>query len=158
MSCPGLHCPGCSSGQSAAIGVVGVVGLVVAYEAVVSVAEHIWEIGGTIVVCFALSIAISMWMERWAVVRGTRFAVARGVASQADVAALNPAGVAWLERERVRELEQAQRDALRHQRALELARASAPVIQNVIDPAALLTAAVQYQPEPVRVLRGEVER
>ncbi len=46
----------------------------------------------------------------------------------------------------------------RHQRALELARASAPVIQNVIDPAALLAAAVQYQPEPVRVLRGEVER
>jgi|GEM_PF-6641590 len=46
----------------------------------------------------------------------------------------------------------------RHQRALELARASAPVIQNVIDPAALLAAVVQPEPQPVRVLRGQVER
>ncbi len=48
----------------------------------------------------------------------------------------------------------------RHQRALELARASAPVIQNVIDPAAILAADAWQprQPEPVRVLRGEVER
>lgn len=44
--------------------------------------------------------------------------------------------------------------------ALELARASAPVINNIIDPA-LIAAAVagaQLQPQAVRVLRGEVER
>jgi hypothetical protein len=41
------------------------------------------------------------------------------------------------------------RDALeRHQRALELAAASAPVIQNVIDPAALV-AALSVRPVPV---------
>ncbi len=160
MSCPGLHCPGCSEGQS--IVVLGAVaaGMFVAYEAVGWVAKHIWEIGGTLVVCFALSIAISMWMERWAVVRGTRFAVARGIASQADIDALNPVGVAWLERERVRELErervrgmeQAQRDALRHQQALEIAAA-------ILEAARM---AGQQQPswraEPVRFLRGEVER
>jgi hypothetical protein len=49
-----------------------------------------------------------------------------------------------------------------HSRRLELARAGAP--QIVIDPAVIagaLTAAVrqaQYQPEPVRVVRGQVER
>ncbi len=61
---------------------------------------------------------------------------------------------------RVLQHEEGKRRAVleRHQRALELARASAPVIQNVIDPAALLAAAVQYQPEPVRLLRGEVEQ
>lgn len=44
--------------------------------------------------------------------------------------------------------------------ALELARASAPVINNIIDPS-LIAAAVagaQLQPQPVRVLRGEVEK
>jgi hypothetical protein len=47
MSCPGLHCPGCSEGQLLAI-VGGVVaGLVVAYEAVRRVAERIWWIGFT---------------------------------------------------------------------------------------------------------------
>lgn len=51
----------------------------------------------------------------------------------------------------------------RQQFAVELARASAPQIQNVIDPAPFVAAAlaalgVQPQPEPVRAVRGEVER
>ncbi len=47
-----------------------------------------------------------------------------------------------------------------HQRALEIARAGAPVIQNVIDPAALLAAAFAPRPAPYRaeVVRAEVER
>ena len=98
MSCPGLHCPGCSEGGSLAVLAVGVIGLAVAYEAVGWVAERIWWIGGTLAVCFALSVAVSMWMERWAVVRSVRFAARHGIASQADVDALNPAGVAWLQR------------------------------------------------------------
>ena len=70
---------------------------------------------------------------------------------------------ARLERERARELEQVRQAALRHQRALELAAAGRTVIQNVIDPAGMLEMArMQQQPswhaEPVRVLRGEVER
>ena len=79
MSCPGLHCPGCSEGQS--LGVLG--GLVVIVYAAdqlsVWVAEHIWEIGGTLAACFALSVAVSMWLERWAVIRGARFAAAHGI-------------------------------------------------------------------------------
>lgn len=44
--------------------------------------------------------------------------------------------------------------------ALELARASAPVINNIIDPAALIAAALagaKQQPQPVTI-RAEVER
>ena len=53
-----------------------------------------------------------------------------------------------------------QRQALqRRQLALELARASAPVINNIIDPAAIAAAvAGAQQQHPARVLRGEVER
>ena len=70
---------------------------------------------------------------------------------------------ARLEREHARELEQVRQAALHHQRALELAAAGRTVIQNVIDPAGMLEMArMQQQPswhaEPVRVLRGEVER
>jgi hypothetical protein len=52
------------------------------------------------------------------------------------------------------------REALeRHQRALELARASAPVIQNVIDPSAIAAALAGAQLQhPAGVVRGEVER
>lgn len=66
-----------------------------------------------------------------------------------------------LERQQAREIEDARRAAVRHQRALELAAASAPVIQNVIDPAGLVAAAVaraQQQPAPARVYRAEVQR
>jgi hypothetical protein len=74
------------------------------------------------------------------------------------------AEAARLERAHAYELEQARRDALAHQRALELAAAGAtviqPVIQNVIDPAALLAAAFAPPPAPYRaeVIRGAVER
>ncbi len=74
---------------------------------------------------------------------------------------------ARLERARVREAEQARLDALRHQKALELAAAGRTVIQNVIDPAAMLEMAARmaadqqsqsWRAEPVRILRGQVER
>jgi hypothetical protein len=85
MPCAGLHCPGCSSGQS--LGILGgvVLAAVVADETVQWVAGHIWEIGGTLAVCFALAVAVSMWMERWADVRGARFAARHGILSRADV-------------------------------------------------------------------------
>jgi hypothetical protein len=61
-----------------------------------------------------------------------------------------------LERERVREVEEDRRAALRHQRALELAQASAPVIQNLIAPAGI--GLPRPVPQPAHVVRGEVER
>ena len=51
------------------------------------VAEHIWWIIGTLAVCFALAVAASMWLERWAEARGARFAAAHGILSRADVMA-----------------------------------------------------------------------
>jgi hypothetical protein len=65
MSCPGLHCPGCSAGQSLGILAAAVIGLAAA-ETVEWVAERIWWIGGTLAACFALAIAASMALERWA--------------------------------------------------------------------------------------------
>jgi hypothetical protein len=64
-----------------------------------------------------------------------------------------------LNREHARAVEAEQRAAVRHQRALELAAAQpGTVIQNVIDPALLVAAALRVQPQTVPVLRGEVER
>ena len=96
MSCPGLHCPGCSSGQS--LGILGALGMgaVAAYEAVPWVAERIWWIGGTAGVCFVVSVAGCMWLERWSEVRCVRFAERHGIASLADMEAGTPAAVAYL--------------------------------------------------------------
>jgi hypothetical protein len=85
MTCPGLHCPGCTEGQSLAITGGGVVGLVLAAETVQWVAERVWWIGGTMAVCLALSVAVSMSLEAWADRRGARFAAAHGILSRADV-------------------------------------------------------------------------
>lgn len=61
------------------------------------------------------------------------------------------AEAAALARVAARELDDARRAAVRHQRALELAAASAPVIQNIIP-------AVQYpQPQPVTVVRSNLQ-
>ena len=95
MSCPGLHCPGCTGKQSLGV-LAGVVGLVyVADQLVAWVAPHIWEIGGTVAACFILAIAASMWLEAWADRRGARFAARHGILSRADVmaAAVPPATV-----------------------------------------------------------------
>jgi hypothetical protein len=96
MSCPGLHCPGCTGKQS--IGVLAAVVAVawIADETVQWVAERIWWIGGTIAACFALATAASMWLERLSDARCARFAERRGIASRADVDELTPAGIAWL--------------------------------------------------------------
>jgi hypothetical protein len=85
MNCAGLHCPGCSGGQS--LGILGgaVIGLAVAAETVQWVAERIFWIGGTLAVCLALAVAAGMWLERWADIRGARFAAAHGILSRADV-------------------------------------------------------------------------
>ena len=85
MNCPGVHCPGCSGGQSAGIAVAAIIGLVAAYEAVPWVAAHIWWIGSTVAVCFAVAVAAAMWLGRWADRRGARFAEAHGILSRADV-------------------------------------------------------------------------
>lgn len=87
MSCPGLHCPGCSGGQSLGILAAVVAVTYVAAETVLWVAERIWWIVGTLAVCFALAVAASMWLERWADARGARFAAAHGILSRADVVA-----------------------------------------------------------------------
>lgn len=85
MSCPGLHCPGCTGKQSLGV-LVGVVAVAyVADEVCIWVAERIWWIGGTVAVCFALATAASMWLEAWAERRGARFAAAHGILSRADV-------------------------------------------------------------------------
>jgi hypothetical protein len=91
MSCPGLHCPGCSGGQSLGIlaGVVAVV--IIADETVQWVAERIWWIGGTLALCFALAVAASMWLEGWNARREARFAAAHGILSRADVILPAPA-------------------------------------------------------------------
>jgi hypothetical protein len=85
MSCPGLHCPGCSSGQSAGIAALAVVGLVVADRTVQWVAERVVWISATTIVCFALAVAAGMWLERCANRRGARYAAAHGILSRADV-------------------------------------------------------------------------
>jgi len=119
----------------------------VAYETCAWVAEHIWEIGGTVAACFVLSVAASLWLERRSNAICTAFGVRHGIASRADVEALNPAGVAYLERHEPR-------------------KAIAPPPQVVNNnfffgaDAPLIAAAVagaQPQPQPVTI-RAEVER
>jgi hypothetical protein len=85
VSCPGLHCPGCSPGQS--LGVIGAaaVGLVVVGRMLPWVADRILWIGGTLAVCFALSVAAAMALQGWADRLAARFAAAHGILSRADV-------------------------------------------------------------------------
>ncbi len=85
MICSGLHCPGCSEGQSLGIAGGAVLGLVLLDQTVQWVAARIWWIGGTLALCFAVSIAVSLCLERWADARGARFAAAHGILSRADV-------------------------------------------------------------------------
>jgi len=101
MSCPGLHCPGCSEGQSLGILAAVVVGLVVAAGTVQWVAERIWWIGSAVAVCFALAVAAGMWLERLADRRGARYAAAHGILSRADVILPAPARVAAVDAEPV---------------------------------------------------------
>jgi hypothetical protein len=90
VSCPGLHCPGCSEGQSLGILAGAVVVLAAAGQVVQWVAERIWWIGGTLAVCFALAVAAGMWLERLADRRGARFAAAHGILSRTDVMLAQP--------------------------------------------------------------------
>ena len=85
MSCPGLHCPGCSDGQT--LGLAGglVLGLVVLDRAVPWVAARVWWIGGTLAVCFALAVAAGTWLERWNDRKAAAWGAARGILSRADV-------------------------------------------------------------------------
>ena len=85
MSCPGLHCPGCSGGQS--LGIVAAAGVIlgVAYETVAVVKEYIIPIAVLAAVCFALAVAASVWLERWSDRRAAAWGAARGIRSRADV-------------------------------------------------------------------------
>jgi hypothetical protein len=85
MGCAGLHCPGCSDGQSLGILAAAVVGVAVADEACTWVADRIFWIGGTVFAALALAVAASMWLESWADRRGARFAARHGILSRADV-------------------------------------------------------------------------
>jgi hypothetical protein len=85
VSCPGLHCPGCSEGQSLAILGGVVIGLVLADRMVQWVAERIWWIGGMLAVAVAVAVAASMALEAWNDRRGARFAARHGILSRADV-------------------------------------------------------------------------
>lgn len=92
MGCPGVHCPGCSGGQSiivlgAVAGAAWVADIMVRW-----VADRIWWIGGTLVVCTVLAIAASMALGAWADRRGERYAAARGILSRADVMAAGQIG------------------------------------------------------------------
>jgi MFS family permease len=90
MSCPGLHCPGCTEGQSLGIVAAAAIGLVLADELVPWVAERVFWIGGTIAVCFVLAVAASMWLETRADRRGRAWGAARGIYSRADCIAAGP--------------------------------------------------------------------
>ena len=85
MSCPGLHCPSCTEGQSIAITGGAVAVLVLAAETIQWVAERVFWVGGTMAACLALSVAASFWLERMADRRGARFAAEHGILSRADV-------------------------------------------------------------------------
>lgn len=87
MTCFGLHCPGCSEGQSLGVFGGGIAVLILADRTVQFVAERIWWIGGTAAACFAVSVAVSMALEAWSDRRGARYAVAHGIMSRADVIA-----------------------------------------------------------------------
>lgn len=85
MTCPGVHCPGCAEGQSLAITGGLILGLVLAAETIHWVAERVFWIGGTMAVCVALSVTVSMWLEGRADRRGRDWGAARGIYSRADV-------------------------------------------------------------------------
>lgn len=114
----------------------------VAVAAVTVILELLWLIAAlTIALLVAVPVA-------WFLTRGIR------ARRRAEVAAQwGAAREAAVEADRLRQVE-------RHQRRLEIARASAPVVQNIIDPAGIAAAlGVQYQlRQPARVVRGEVER
>lgn len=95
MPCPGLHCPGCSGRQSAGLLAALVAGLVVADRVVPWVADRVWWIGSTVAVCFALSVAASMWLEQRSDRRGREWGADRGIYSRADfIAPLPPSRAA----------------------------------------------------------------
>jgi len=85
MTCPGLHCPGCSSGQSAGIAALAAVGLVVADSTMQVVAENIVWISAVVVVCFVLSVTASMWLEQRSGRRCAAWGHERGTYSRADM-------------------------------------------------------------------------
>jgi hypothetical protein len=112
----------------------------VAAAAAVVVTELLWVIAA---LSAALIIALPV---AWFATRGYR------ARRRAEVVAR------WAATREAAEEDRRRRALERHQRRLEIARAAAPVVQNVIDPAALIAAALAVQPDPARVVRGEVER
>lgn len=142
MACPGLHCPGCSEGQSLGILGAAVIGTVVAAEMCAWVAERIWWIGGTVAACFILATAASMWLERLSDARCARFGERRGIASRADVDALTPAGVAWL---------------LRHEPQPQVSQGTAPLTAPLTIELHQHNYYGAASPEPARVIRATAD-
>lgn len=85
MSCPGLHCPGCSGGQSLVVLAATAAAVAVAAETVIWVAENLWWIVPAAVACYVLAVAAAMAMERRSDRRAAEWGAARGIRSRADV-------------------------------------------------------------------------
>jgi hypothetical protein len=85
VTCPGLHCPGCSGRQSLGVLAALVAVVYIADQACTWVADRIWWIGSTLALCFALAVAASMWLEHWSDRRGAKFAARHGIVCRADV-------------------------------------------------------------------------
>ena len=83
-----ICCPPCCSNPRS-LGTLAAVGAVVYVADQLSawVAVRIWWIAGTVVLCVALAVVISMMLEGWADRRGARFAERHGILSRADVLA-----------------------------------------------------------------------
>jgi hypothetical protein len=84
MSCPGLHCPGCSGRQSLGIA-AATIAVLVAAETAEYVAERIWWISSTAAACYVLAVAAGMWLERRNDRKAAAWGAARGIYSRADV-------------------------------------------------------------------------
>jgi len=146
VSCPGLHCPGCSGGESIGILAAVVVGLVVADRTVQWVAERIVWIGGTIAVSLAVAVVASMALGAWTERREARFAARRGIYSRADHIAPEPA-----------------RCQIRHG-VSDIGTAGAEIGNGITDLRALPAPGVtinifgQPSPEQAAVIRQAIER
>ena len=139
----GFHWSACRGGFDAGVLIQFAAIVVAAACAVMIIMEFAW----LIVTVSVIATAIRLWL------------VYRRVAA---IAAIEARGVLMREEQRVRDAAELV-DRRRHELAVAAASATQVHITNTIDPAAILAAAfgaapVQYQPDPVRVIRGELER
>lgn len=146
---------GGDSGSGVAMAAIAAVALIFGGGAAAALVTAVTELLIVIAVIIAVVVIAAAALLVWWLLKGQPAGVAKAEAAR-------------LARARVFELEQAKRDALRHQKALEVVAAAHPAPQvhivNTIDPAAILAAAFggtawqQPQSQPVPVFRAEVEQ